>query len=118
MTAPANANEIAANLSRLALDLASLATALDLADKRAVNAREDYTMAYAKAFLRSEGAMDVRKQQALVDTHAERLMAEGADQIVRGIRKQMETIKVRIEVGRSVGAAVRTEMNLAGGPGE
>lgn len=109
-----NANEIAANLARLARTLEGCARALEDADLKAVYAREDYTLAYAKAFLSSQGAMDVRKQQALMDSHGERLAAETTDALVRGIRKQMDTIKVRIDVGRSVGAAVRTEMNLGG----
>lgn len=109
-----NANEIAANLARLARTLEGCARALEDADLKAVHAREDYTLALSKAFLSSQGSMDMRKHQSLVDTHAERLAAELADAMVRGIRKQMDTIKVRIDVGRSVGAAVRTEMNLGG----
>lgn len=107
-----NANDVALQLARLARDLDACITTLDGADRDSVNAREDYTLAYARAFLAAQGAMDVRKQIAIEKTHAERLAAETADQIVRGLRRRIDSIKTRIDVGRSVGAAVRAEINL------
>jgi hypothetical protein len=103
---------VAANLAHLARELAALTTGLGDLELRSVNAREDYIMSQAKAFLRAEGPVDVRKYQSLVDTHDERLSAETADALVRQRRAQIAAIKVRIDVGRSVGAVVRAEIDL------
>ncbi len=107
-------NSVASHLVRLAEDLDARVTSLDEAERDAVNAREDYTMALAKSFLTAEGAMDIRKHKSLAATHTERLTAELAEARVRGLRRQIDSVKVRIDVGRSVGIAVRTELNLGG----
>ena len=105
-------NLVAANLAQLARDLASITDGLKDLEHRAVDSREDYTMAYSKAFLTAVGAMDIRKHQATVETHAERLAAETAEALVRGRRAQISSLKVRIDVGRSVGAVVRSEIDF------
>lgn len=107
-------NGVAANLAQLARDLDAVTKTLDLADRDAVNKREDYTLALSRAFLSAEGSVEQRKHEAITRTHPERLAAESADAIVRGLRRQVDTIKVRIDVGRSVGSALRAEMSLAG----
>lgn len=112
MSAPLNANGVAAQLAQLARDLDACINALDGSDRESVVKREDYTLAYARAFLKAQGAMDARKQIAIEETHAERLAAEVADQVVRGLRRRIDSIKTRIDVGRSVGAAVRAEISL------
>jgi len=118
MTGPQNSNDVAMHLASLGRDLAATVKTLDGAERESVNRREDYTLANARAFLKAEGSVDYRKNTALVQTHAERLAAETADVVVRGIRRQLDAIKVRIDIGRSVGAALRTEINLAGHGGE
>lgn len=100
------------NLMELARQLQDLATGLDKLEQNAVEKREDYTLALAKAFLSADGAMELRKQQAIVDTHTERLAAETAEALVRGRKRQLDTIKVRIDVGRSAQAALRAEIDL------
>lgn len=115
MNAPMTPNDVALALAKLGRDLDAAVHALDGADREAVTRRENYTLAYAKAFLTAEGPMDVRKHQATVDSHAERLAAETAEQVVRGLRRQVESIKVRIDVGRSVGSAVKAELTALGG---
>jgi glutaminase len=115
VTAPLTANEVAANLAERARELDAATRALDTADRQAVVRREDYTLAYARAFLAADGAMEVRKHRATEQTHAERLAAESAEQVVRGLRRQIDTLRVRIDVGRSMGSAIKAEMALAGG---
>ena len=41
--------------------------------------------------------------------------ADVADAVVRHLRRKIEALKVRIDVGRSYGAAVRAEIALGGG---
>jgi hypothetical protein len=58
--------------------------------------------------------MDVRKHQSIADTHAERLAAETAEALVRGLRRQIDSTRIRVDIGRSLGAALRAEIGLAG----
>lgn len=106
-------SEVAAQLAKLARELDELVAAIDDAEKTAVHAREDYTMAYASEFLAAEGAMEIRKHKATQETHDARLGAELAEQTVKGIRRQIDSVRIRIDVGRSLGAALRAEVGLA-----
>lgn len=114
MSAPQNANEVALNLARLSRELEEVKEALNAADMDAVIKREDAKLAEAKAFLAAEGAMDFRKQTAVVQTHSVRLQAETAEAVVRGLTRSMRTLQSSIDVGRSIGAGVRAEASLAG----
>jgi Plasmid protein of unknown function (Plasmid_RAQPRD) len=107
------ANAVAQQLASLARQLDDLTAAMDDAEKRAVNDRETYTMDYAKAFLTAEGSMDIRRHLATERTHDSRLTAELAEQLVKGIRRSIDTVRIRIDVGRSLGAALRAEAGLA-----
>lgn len=107
-------NGVVQGLLRLSRELNELSRDLDQLEIDAVNAREDFTMAHAKAFLAADGAMDVRRYTAVEATHHERLAAETAEALVRGRRRQIESVRVRIEVGRSAAAALRAEMSLDG----
>lgn len=115
--APLTANGVASQLAALSRQLDSLVRQIGEAETSAVNAREDFTLAHSRCFLAAEGPMDVRKHAAIVQTHGERLAAETAEAVVRGIRRQIDTVKVRIDVGRSVGAAMRSEASLASAAG-
>ena len=103
---------VAANLAHLARELAALTTGLGDLELDAVQKRETYVVAQAMAFLSADGPVDVRKAQSTVGTHDERLSAEVAEALVRQRRAQIAAIKVRIDVGRSVGAVVRAEIDL------
>lgn len=117
MTEQLTANGVALQLAKLARDLDDLVRRIGEAEHAAVNAREDYTLAHARAFLSAEGPMDIRKHEALRVTHNERLAAEGAEAAVRGLRRSIDSVKVRIDVGRSVGTALRSELALVGRDG-
>jgi len=107
-------NVVVHGLLELSRELAELSRGLDQLEADAVNRREDHTMALSKAFLSADGAMDLRKHQSIVETHVERLAAELAEALVRGRRRQLEAIRVRIDVGRSAAAALRAEITLGG----
>ena len=114
MNAELTPNGVVSGLLRLSQELANLSKDLDDLEADAVNGREDYTLANARAFLSAEGAMDLRKATAIVATHHERLAAETAEALVRGRKRQLDSIKVRIDVGRSAAAALRAELSLDG----
>ena len=117
MSGVLTSNDVALQLARLSRQLDELVQEIGRAEIAAVNAREDFTLAHSKAFLRAEGPMDVRKHVAIEATHLERLAAETAEAVVRGLRRQIDTVRVRVDVGRSVGAALRSEISLAGRDG-
>lgn len=114
MSVPLTAAAVSEHLAKLSRQLDDLVQQIDTAEKEAVNAREDYTLAHSRAFLAAEGPMDVRKHTAIEQTHTERLAAELAEATVRGLRRQLDSVRVRIDVGRSMGAALRAEVSLAG----
>lgn len=105
-------NQVVLNLMELSRQLQRLSDELDKIEKDAVEAREVYTVEYARHFLKAEGAMDIRKQQALLDTSDVRLQAEIAGTLVSAHKRKVDTLKVRIEVGRSAAALVRAEASL------
>lgn len=117
MNAPLTSSDIAAQLASLSRQLDSLVREIGDAEIAAVNAREDYTLSLSKSFLTAEGAMDVRKHTSIKDTHPERLAAELAEATVRGLRRQIDSVKLRVDVGRSLGAALRAETGIVGRDG-
>jgi hypothetical protein len=114
MSAPANLSEIAQRLSELSRDLDKQTGEAEGLDLKAVRAKHAYEIAYANAFLTSDGAMDVRKQKAILATDRDKLDAEIAEQVLRACRARIGTIKVQIDTGRSLSAAIRAEVSLAG----
>lgn len=101
-------------LLELSRELAELAKGLDKLEADAVNAREDFTLAHARAYLSAEGPVETRKAIAITETHDERLAADLAEALVRGRKRQLDSLKVRIDVGRSAAAALRAEISLGG----
>jgi hypothetical protein len=108
-------------LSAVADRLADLSRQLDKAtsdawvlDEKAVRARHACELAFSRAFLTADGSMDVRKHKAVLATDMEKLEAEIAEQVLRGCRARIATLKVQIDTGRSLSAAIRAEVSLAG----
>ncbi|MBF6254451.1 hypothetical protein IU414_06385 [Nocardia farcinica] len=114
MSVPQNPNEVVVHLTELSRQLADATTQINEADIAAVNAREAAKLAEAKAFLAAEGSVDARKSQAVVQTHDLRLAAEVAEATVRGLQRTIRTLQTRIDVGRTFGATLRSEMALGG----
>lgn len=99
------------DLSRM-LDAATMEVA-EL-DETAVRAKCAYEVRFARSFLSSEGAMDVRKQQAVLDAADQKLGAEMAEQKVRACRERIRTLRDQIDVGRSLNSAVKSEWAASG----
>ena len=106
-------NDVVSGLLNLARELAELSNGLDKLERDAVEAREDFTLAYSTAYLKAGGTVEERKHRAVMQTSDERIQAELAEALVRGRKRQLDTIKVRIDVGRSAAAALRAEIDLA-----
>lgn len=114
---PQNSNEVVKQLGALSRRLDETTQQLNDADVAAVNAKEAAKLAEAKAFLAAEGSVDARKSQAVVATHEVRLAAEVADATVRGLMRTVRTLQSRIDVGRTYGATLRSEIALSGSGG-
>lgn len=111
---PSTATAVAQNLAAIARQLDQAVRDLRSLDEESVRARSRFEIDFARAFLSGEGAMDIRKQQAILDTADRKLDAEIADQRVRSQRSLIDSLKVRIDVGRSYGSAIKAEVALAG----
>jgi hypothetical protein len=105
-------NQLASRLINLDREMHSLTKALGELDREAVKAREGFTLAFAKAFLRADGAMDVRRYVATEATHMERLTAETAEASVRDKRAQVRAVESSIDVARSLNSLTKAEMSL------
>lgn len=110
-------NQIAKTLMGLARELDTTVQQLETADRDMVEKRAAADLAYARAFLNAEGPMDIRRYIATEQTHQRRLDAEVADALVRHLRRRMDALKVRVDTGRSLNAALRAEIALGGGDG-
>jgi len=113
MTTPQTATDVAANLAHIARQLDGAVRDLRTLDEESVRARSRFEVAFAKAFLSAAGSMDVKKQEAILATETQKLDAEIADQKVRSQRALIDSLKVRIDVGRSYGSALKAEIGLA-----
>ena len=106
--------DVAERLGQLSRDLDKQTGEAEKLDRSAVDARHRYEIAFANAFLHSTGSVDARKHHSVIATDKEKLDAEIADQVLRACRARIGTIKVQIETGRSLSAALRAEVSLAG----
>jgi hypothetical protein len=100
---------VVATLSLIARQIDEKAAEIAVLDAQAVEARQGYKKAYARAFLSSEGAMDVRRYRAEEDTADLALAAELAEQVLRAGREALRVLRDRLEVGRSVGSIMKME---------
>ena len=102
---------VVAALSLIARQIDEKAAEIAVLDAQAVEARQAYKKAYARAFLTSDGAMDVRRYRAEEDTADLALAAELAEQVLRAGRESLRVLRDRLEVGRSVGSILKLEWN-------
>ena len=113
-TVPHTPNDVVLGLMKLSRRLDEVLVELNEADEEATKLRGLHTVANSEAFMKATGAMDLRKHKAIIETHDLRFAAELAEMKVRGLTRALKTLTTRIEVGRSTGAAVRSELSLAG----
>lgn len=113
MTTPTT-HQVIKRLTELSFMLDNATREVAELDEAAVLAKSAYEVAFARSFLSSDGAMDVRKQKAVLDAADQKLGAEIAEQKVRACRERIRTIRDQIDVGRSLNSAVKSEWAAAG----
>ncbi len=114
MTQVLTSTDVARTLARLGRDLDDAVEAIHQADDDAVQKRAAFDLAFSRAFVAGDGSVDLRRHKAVIDTHQLRLDADVADALVRHLKRRIDAISKRIEVGRSIGTTVRAESSLAG----
>lgn len=107
-------NDVVMHLTELSRQLDAAVKELARLDEAAVRARARHEVEFARAFLTSDGSMDVRRYTAVEACADRKLDAEISEQRVRSQRELIRTIQTRIDVGRTVSATVRSEISLAG----
>jgi hypothetical protein len=102
-------NSIASRLIELSKLLDAATKEIEELDEAAVRAKGAYQVAFARAFIEAGGAMDMRKQLAIRDVNDKWLDFELADAKVRACKERIRTLNQQIDIGRSLGAAARSE---------
>lgn len=114
MTAPQTAMQVAQQLAHIARELDLAVKELAHLDENAVRAKCAYETALAHAFLSIDGGtIPEREHRATLSTAEEKLAWKLADQKLRAQRSYIESLKERIDVGRSYASAIKAEIGLA-----
>lgn len=100
---------IATTLTEIAKAIGEQAVNVEFYDARLAEARSAYRKSYAKAFLTAEGSNDVKRYSAELATADEWFAVESTEQVLRAAREALRVLRDRLEVGRSLGAIMRTE---------
>jgi iron only hydrogenase large subunit-like protein len=101
--------DVVLQLSEIARQLEQKTHEIARLDEDAVRAQSRFEVGFARSFLTTDGSMDVRKQTAVLATADAKLDAEIGQAKVRAAREAIRTMRDRLDVGRSLNAAVRAE---------
>jgi hypothetical protein len=69
---------------------------------------------FARNFLKADGNLDVRKYTATIETAELKLDAEIADQVLRAARESIKVLRDRLDIGRSLNSAIKSEWQAQG----
>lgn len=114
MTVIPSAEALIKRLVELSLLLDKATADLEQLDEMAVIAKSKHRVAYARAFLDSSGAMDMRTQTAIALSADAWFEYELADQQVRACKERVRTLRDQLEIARSLSAALRSEWAASG----
>lgn len=101
--------DIVLELSRIGRELDALSHDIDRLDQASVLAWSAHRKEYAREFLGGQGSVEDRKQAAIRAVEPERFEAESADQVLRAAKERIRVLRDRLEIGRSISAARRSE---------
>jgi len=108
-------SQVALTLMSVSRELDDLTKELKTLDEDFVEKKIAFEAAFARAFLTGSGSVDARKQSAVLETSDMKFQMELAESRVRSTKAALATLRDRIEVGRSLGAAVRSELVATSG---
>jgi hypothetical protein len=107
-------NDVVLTLAQLGRDLDAKQEEIQRLDGEAVRARSRFEVAFARSFINAGGAEGLRKQTAVLETEVTKLDAEIADQKLRAARESIRVLRDRLEIGRSLNSAIRSEWAAQG----
>lgn len=102
-------NDIVLELSRIGRELDHLSREIERLDRDAVAAWSAHRKAYAREYIGGAGSIKGREQAAILAVEDERLAAEIADQLTRAAKERIRVLRDRLDIGRSLNAARRSE---------
>ncbi len=102
-------HEVIATLSQIGKDIDEATKDIANLDEAVVHARRAYETEYARTFLTTDGAMEVRKYTARLATDELSFTLELAEQKHRAAVAQIRALRDRLEIGRSISPLVRLE---------
>lgn len=105
----ASTNDVVHELSRIGRELDDLSRKIERLDHAAVIAWSEHRKAYATEYVNGVGSIKDREQAAVLAVEEKRLEAEIADQLTRAAKERIRVLRDRLEIGRSIGAARRSE---------
>jgi hypothetical protein len=98
-----------AKLAALSKELDDVLVEYEEFERDSVVTSIEYEKAYARTFLSLDGSVELRKQQALLDTWQERMEKEIAETQVKVCKERIRKLHAQLEVHRSINAAQRTQ---------
>lgn len=101
--------KVVEQLSACSRELDHLSVVVADLDYAAVVADAAHEVAHSRAFLSAEGPIEERKQKAVLECAELKLEKEVAAQKVRACNARIRALRDRLEVGRSLNAAVRSQ---------
>jgi hypothetical protein len=107
-------NDVVLTLAQLGRDLDAKQEEIRRLDDEAVRARSRFEVAFARAFIQAGGAEGLRKQTAVLETAEAKLDAEIADQKLRAAREAIRVLRDRLDIGRSLNSAIKSEWQAQG----
>ena len=107
-------NDVILMLAQLGRELDAKQVEIARLDDDAVRAKSRYEVAYARAFIAATGAEGLRKQTAVLDTELQKLDMEIADQKLRAARESIRVLRDRLDIGRSLNSAIKSEWSVSG----
>ena len=108
------ANDVAANLAQLSRELVELLRDYESYNQQARRYMVTYKRDYAEAFLKAEGPLEVRKQQATRDTINALLDSELAEAQFDNVRASLRVLGQRLDAGRTLASTIRAEAIASG----
>ena len=114
--APESPLEVSRYIGHVLRQKRSLIDLMHSAGLEARAKRAEAVRAESRAFLRAEGAMDLRKHKARVDAEVCRLQdaADIAEEVLKHLRMRIEQCSDEIEGSRTVAATLRAEFSVLG----
>jgi hypothetical protein len=107
-------NDVILMLAQLGRQLDAKQEEIARLDEEAVRAKSRYEVAHARAFINATGAEGLRKQTAILEVADAKLDAEIADQKLRAARQSIQVLRDRLDIGRSLNSAIKSEWAAQG----